>query len=1529
PVNTTLPSISGTFAQGNTLTALEGVWNDDTDGNTGTLSYDYQWQRAADGLSTDGADIATGAAYTLTASDSHQYVRIVVTVTDNDASGASTAQAVSAWYAVQNTAPVLTETSPAMTTDEDTEAALTLHAADADTDTLTWSVTAPAGRGTAVIDAASGAITYTPNQDENGEDSFQITVADNYGGSAKVTVAVTLNAVNDVPSFTVGSNRTVAEDCGAQSVEKWITVMSAGPANEAAQTLTYLVTVTDFISTDNAELFAVAPAVSPEGTLTFTPADNAYGSATVSIAVQDNGGGDTDTSEAQSFTITVTPVNDKPVIIGEAAVTTPEDTPYAYAFSLSDVEEGPSNLTIAYETDNTALLEKSKMILSGTGADRTLTVTPQANRSGTAHITLTITDDQGGRITKTVTLTVTPVNDAPTVYAISPRTTSEDTNTGAIGFTIADIDSALNTCTVSATSGNPTLVPDDEAHILFGGSDAARTISILPAQDQYGTADITVVVSDGELTAETTFPLTVTAVNDKPTVTAISAQTIDEDTNTGAIAFTVADVDNLATDLEVSAAANNTAMVPRANIALSDVGEDGSCTVTVTPIANYSGSSTITLTVKDPSDALCTTSFLLTVTPVNDPPAMVAVANQTTNEDVAKTISVSLSDIDTAAASLVLKAIASSNPALLPLDDAHIVISGTTNTRSVKMVPLKDQYGTTDVTLQVSDGGEVTASRTFTLTVKSVNDAPSFTPGAAVTVSEDCGAYSVPGWATNIYTGADNETEALTFNLRADIPSLFAALPAIDSVTGTLAFTPALNANGDAVITVSLTDEDGATSSSVDFDIHITPVNDAPVACDVSTGLDTDEDQQLKGSLHIEDPDHDTITCELVSGEEHGVTSLTTASGGTVTLDAESGTFTYTPFKDFFEGPEVFSYRAYDGTVYSNDATVTIALTGINDPPVAADGAMTINEDADDAAGSLANWVTDVDNATLAYSIVTPPDCGGTVTLAADTGAFTYLPAANYFGTERFTFRAYDGQTYSNTATVTVTINSVNDAPVAQNETISLDEGKVLHGMFKSTDIEKDAVTYAIVTAPESGTMTLDDVSTGEFTYTPAAMGSEPTVTVTATYKAEDTYGDSTTATVTVTLRNINDPPVIGNLDSLSLTTEEDTPISGSVAATDPDGDALVYTLLNGVNHGTLTSFDTATGNFSYTPYNNFNGTDYFTFIATEDRAENALSTGIYRVAITVTAVNDIPSAYGLLYYTREDTPITITPVGFDPDWNALTYKNITSPATGTLTGNGTTFTFTPAAGSAGSTVSFQYTAVDSAGGESESATITIHIYGLSGTSKGLNYIADQTIEENTSTGSITVGVTNLTIASCTITSSNTWLLANDSSSIAITKSGSDYSFVLTPHTYRTGRTVITVSITDTESNTYMRTFVLTVTHLFFQPTAYGLKRTIDENTEMYEYVSGSDLNGDGIYFSATSTPAHGTLDFSTNGTFHYTPTANFSGDDFFTFTASNGSKESDAAMVTIHVTDVPAAPTADNATVTTDEDTPILNGQL
>ena len=200
---------------------------------------------------------------------------------------------------------------------------------------------------------------------------------------------------------------------------------------------------------------------------------------------------------------------------------------------------------------------------------------------------------------------------------IADQTPLEDTATGAIAFTVGDDETAAGSLIVTATSNDQTLVPD--GNITLGGSGTNRTIDILPGLNENGgPATITVTVDDGTTTTQTTFDVTVTAVNDAPTTTAIADQTPNEDTATGPIAFTVGDVETAAGSLIITATSNDQTLVPDANITLGGSGMNR--TIDVLPGLNQNGGpATITVTVDDGTTTTQTT-FDVTVTAVNDAP---------------------------------------------------------------------------------------------------------------------------------------------------------------------------------------------------------------------------------------------------------------------------------------------------------------------------------------------------------------------------------------------------------------------------------------------------------------------------------------------------------------------------------------------------------------------------------------------------------------------------------------------------------------------------------------------------------------------------------------------------------------------------------------------------------------------------------------------------------------------------------------------------------------------------------------------
>ena len=184
---------------------------------------------------------------------------------------------------------------------------------------------------------------------------------------------------------------TVAEDSGAYAGgANAASAISTGPADESAQTASFTVT------NNNNALFSVQPAINASGTLTFTPAANANGTATVTVTVQDNGGtaiGGVATSAAQTFTISVTAVNDAPTLTSIANQTTMSGTATAaLAFTVGDAETAPGSLGLSATSSNLAFVPNANIVFGGSGAARTVTVTPVAGQSGTVTITLTASD---------------------------------------------------------------------------------------------------------------------------------------------------------------------------------------------------------------------------------------------------------------------------------------------------------------------------------------------------------------------------------------------------------------------------------------------------------------------------------------------------------------------------------------------------------------------------------------------------------------------------------------------------------------------------------------------------------------------------------------------------------------------------------------------------------------------------------------------------------------------------------------------------------------------------------------------------------------------------------------------------------------------------------------------------------------------------------------------------------------------------------------------------------------------------------
>ena len=347
---------------------------------------------------------------------------------------------------------------------------------------LTISAKTNGAHGTVVIDAGLQFVTYHPDANESGADSFTYTATDGTT-SDTATVYVSVNALNDAPTFTLGANPSFAEDSGAHTVVGFA-VGDEGAPDESAQTLSYVID-----NNSNAALFAVAPAISPAGDLTFTGAANAAGVATITVHVVDNGpngGGDVNFSPTQQFTITLTQVNDAPVAVA--------DGPYSMHQGLNTVAVGAGVLVNDTDIDTahnllTAVLNVN--VLHGVlalNADGSFTYTPTAAYVGADSFTYHANDGSLNSNIVTVSLTVT-ANTAPNAVNDGPVTVVAGSGYTPIDVLANDTDANSDVLHVTAVS-NP---PHGSATITGGGTG----VSYRPDTNFIGSDSFTYTISDG------------------------------------------------------------------------------------------------------------------------------------------------------------------------------------------------------------------------------------------------------------------------------------------------------------------------------------------------------------------------------------------------------------------------------------------------------------------------------------------------------------------------------------------------------------------------------------------------------------------------------------------------------------------------------------------------------------------------------------------------------------------------------------------------------------------------------------------------------------------------------------------------------------------------------------------------------------------------------------------------------------------------------------------------------------------------
>jgi len=490
-----------------------------------------------------------------------------------------------------------------------------------------------------------------------------------------------------------------------------------------------------------------------------------------------------------------------------------------------------------------------------------------------------------------------------------------------------------------------------------------------------------------------------------------------------------------------------------------------------------------------------------------------------------------------------------------------------------------------------------------------------------------------------------------------------------------MTYTPESNYSGADSFTFMV--NDGAMDSNiVTVSLAIEAVNDPPKANhqSVMTRLDRSAFIALTGS----DVDSDNLQYSITTQPEHG--SLVFGSDfGT------SGELTYTPDSNFV-GTDNFTFVLNDGSVDSAPAMVSINLTP-NHIPVAEIQSVTTPEDTPVVINLTGS---DPDGDTVVYSVVSVPSHGG---LSGTAPNLTYMPNKNFSGPDSFTFKVNDGTNDSAVTTVSIAITPVNDPPVANNIDISAMEDMPIPVTLTGVDPDGDSLTYTVLTKPANGILsgTEPDLS---YTPNPNFNGLDS-----FTFSIGDGTLNSIPGTVSLVVNPADDPPVA---DGDNISVPEDKVSHILLSGSDPDGDPLTYNVLRTPNHGKLGG---KAPNLTYTPDPNFSWLDSFTFRVSDGKTDSVPAT----IMISVTPINDPPTAKDDKIVTQEDTPATIDVLANDieVDHELLTISEITQGRGGMVAKNDDgTLTYTPNKDFSG-TDTFTYTVTDREG-EKDTAVVKV-----------------------------------------------------------------------------------------------------------------------------------------------------------------------------------------------------------------------------
>lgn len=1441
-------------------------------------------------------------------------------------------------------------TSAALTVSEDASLALVLTGVSQSGSALTYEIVTPPTKGT--LSGTPPNLTYRPFPDYFGTDAFTFRTRDAVNASLPATVILTVAPANDAPVAlsqvvdltTVDSNVVLlldgfdidgdpisflirtppahgqlsgflpelsyTPDPGYSGTDFLTFVATDGLRESAPARLDFRISATGSALVANPATFSLLEDSSVSMVLTGSgPAGQAL---TYAVVLPPQKGvltgtppnlvyrPDPDLNGPDGFEFTV---SDGVAVSAPALVTLNigrvNDVPTVYNKSITVSEDGLANLFLSgADVDGDTLVyrivaQPTLGVLSGTPPS--LTYRPNANSVGTDTFSYTASDGTVTSAIATFTVSISPVNDAPVA---TPQSVSLALNTFT-NLTLAgrDLDGDPLSFVIAQAPANGVL------------SGTPPSVRYTPRSGFVGTDAFAFTVSDGSLvSAPATVALTVTGVVGTPTANSLSLVTAEDTSLAVRLSGTDPQGDPLSYQIVSSPTSGR----------LTGAGADW----IYQPPTNFFGTDSFTYTVTDGTTVSAVATVAINVTAVNDAPKAIV---KTLNLSEDSVVNLFLGGLDADGDALTFAVV--SGPSLGTL-------SGTPP--SLVYRPLPNVTGTDVFTYSASDG-RLSATATFTLTIVPANDAP---------IALGQSATAVGGSFVNlVLAGSDPDGDPLTFtvtqsplngSLSGTAPNLrytpragysgpdsfsFAVSDGqlvSGSATVVMTVTPPLNAvpsaqgsslvvaeDGSLAVRLSGTDADGGpltyrvmtnpargtltgvapnltyvpqpnyfgtdsftftvsdgtnTSSVATVGLTITPVNDAPVAS--SKSLSVVANTSVNFTIGAADVEGDPLTFTVTSGPLNG------------TLTGVAPSLRYTP-RAGYVGADSFSFVASDGTVASAPAVVTFSVTAPLGTPVANPLTITLNEDSS-AAITLAG--TDPDGGTLSYLVTQAPTKG---TLTGTAPNLVYRPAANYAGPDSFLYTVSDGTLTSAPALASITVNPANDAPTAVNKNLTIVEDKTVNLFLGGSDVDGDSLTFTVVRPPANGTLS----------GTPPALLYRPNPNYygpdSFTYTSSDGIATSAVATFSLNVTPVNDVPVASGQ---SLSTPKNEWIDLRLLVSDPDGDLLTYTLIQGPTNGVLTGLPP---DVRYLPALNFVGADAIRFQASDGVASSAIAT----ISIQVTPTNHVPVAEDLELDLGSNQSIAVTLKGTDLDGDALDFQILNGPDHGVLTGTAPDLLYRPTPNYDGAD-QFTYTVSDG----SQVSLVAVVAITVTPTNNAPTALSSE------------VSLTEDTSVTLRLNGTDP---DGDPLSYLIVQSPAKGSIQGTPPnlTYRpsnnyAGTDLLKFCVTDGSRTSAVATVTLVVEPVNDAPRAITKTVTVTEDAVANLFPGGADPDGDVLTFVIVRPPANGTLTPGVSS-FLYRPNPNFNGPDSFAYTASDGITTSAAATFTINVEGVNDAPVA------------------